>query len=84
MRGYLLKEDFQFFWDYKNAKRAGGFLDSWCKRTMQSKIEPMKKIAKILRGHQELTLNWFHVKDQISLGAVEGFNNKAKTTSKKF
>jgi transposase len=83
MRAYLLKEDFQFFWDYKNAKRAGGFLESWCKRTMQSKIEPMKKIAKMLRSHQELILNWFHAKDQISLGAVEGLNNKAKTTSKK-
>jgi len=83
MRAYLLKEDFQFFWDYKNTSRAGGFLDSWCKRTMQSQIEPMKKVAKMLRSHQELILNWFHAKDQISLGAVEGLNNKAKTTSKK-
>lgn len=83
IRAYLLKEDFQFFWDFNNATRAVGFLDIWCKRTMQSKIEPMKKIAKMLRSHQELILNWFHAKDQISLGAVEGLNNKAKTTSKK-
>ena len=83
IRAYLLKEDFQFFWDFNNATRARGFLDSWCKRTMQSKIEPMKKIAKMIRSHQALILNWFHAKDQISLGAVEGLNNKAKTTSKK-
>jgi len=83
VRAYLLKEDFQFFWGYTNATRAAGFLETWCKRTMQSKIDPMKKVAKMLRSHQGLILNWFHVKDQIALGAVEGLNNKAKTTSKK-
>jgi hypothetical protein len=40
----------------------------------------MKKIAKMLRSHQELIFNWFHAKDQISLGAIEGLNKKAKTT----
>jgi transposase len=83
IRAYLLKEDFQFFWQYKRAAWAGKFLDAWCKRTMRSKIEPMKKIARMLRSHRELILNWFHAKEQIALGAVEGLNNKAKTTSKK-
>jgi transposase len=83
IRAYLLKEDFQFFWQYKSAAWAGKFLDAWCKRTMRSKIEPMKKVAKMLRSHRGLILNWFRAKDQIAMGAVEGLNNKAKTTSKK-
>jgi len=83
IRAYLLKEDFQFFWQYKSATWAGKFLDAWCKRTMRSKIDPMKKVALMLRSHRELILNWFRAKDQILLGAVEGLNNKAKTTSKK-
>ena len=37
----------------------------------------------MLRSHRELILNWFRAKEQILLGAVEGLNNKAKTTSKK-
>ena len=50
---------------------------------MRSRITPMKKVAKMLRNHRALLLNWFRVKDRINLGAVEGFNNKAKLTTKK-
>lgn len=82
-RAYLLKEDFQQFWEYISANWAGKFLDAWCTRTMRSKIEPMKKIARSLRGHRELLLNWFKAKKQFSSGAVEGLNNKIKTTTKK-
>jgi hypothetical protein len=38
---------------------AGRFLDQWCTKTMRSKIEPMKKVARMLRNHRELLLNWF-------------------------
>ena len=80
VRAYLLKEDFQFFWDYVSPYWAGEFLDRWCKRTMRSRIEPMKKIARSLREHRPLLLNWFRAKGTISSGTVEGFNNKAKLT----
>lgn len=43
----------------------------------------MKAVALMLRSHRELLLNWFRTKEQVSLGAVEGFNNKAKITSRK-
>lgn len=83
VRAYLLKEDFQQFWSYKRAGWAARFLDQWCKRTMRSRIDPMKKIAKMLRSHRSLILNWFRAKELIALGAVEGLNNKAKVTTKK-
>lgn len=83
VRAYLLKEDFQQFWGYKSAGWAARFLDDWCKRTMRSRIDPMKKIARMLRSHQGLILNWFSAKKEIALGAVEGLNNKAKVTTKK-
>jgi len=83
IRAYLLKEDFQQFWKYKSAGWAAKFLDEWCKRTMRSRIEPMKKVARMLRSHRPLILNWFRARDEISLGAVEGLNNKAKVTTKK-
>lgn len=83
VRAYLLKEDFQHFWRYATAGWAARFLDDWCKRTMRSRLVPMKKIAKMLRTHRELLLNWFRTKGQVALGAVEGFNNKAKVTSRK-
>ena len=83
IRAYLLKEDFQRFWIYKSGAWAGKFLDDWCMRTMRSRIDPMKKVARMLRSHRELLLNWFKAKGSIALGAVEGFNNKAKVTTKK-
>ena len=83
IRAYLLKEDFQRFWGYQRAAWAGKFLDDWCRRTMRSRIQPMKQVAKMLRSHRPLLLNWFRAKEQIALGAVEGLNNKAKVTCRK-
>jgi transposase len=83
VRAYLLKEVFQQFWQYKSPAWAGKYLDAWCRRSMRSRIKPMKKVAKMLRSHRTLLLNWFRTKDHVVLGAVEGFNNKAKLTSKK-
>jgi len=62
---------------------AGRFLDTWCTKTMRSKIEPMKKVAKMLRRHRPLLLNWFRAKGQLSSAVVECFNNKGKLTIRK-
>lgn len=50
---------------------------------MRSKIEPMKDVAKMLRRHKPLILNWFKAKKEIHLGAVEGLNNKTKVAIRK-
>jgi transposase len=50
---------------------------------MRSRIEPLKKIARSLRQHRELILNYFRAKKMISSGTVEGLNNKAKVTMRK-
>jgi transposase len=83
IRAYLLKEDFQNFWSYTSSTWAGKFLDQWCTQVMRSKLEPMKKVAKTIRTHKPLILNWFEAKNEISLGAVEGQNNKAKVVIRK-
>jgi transposase len=83
IRSYLLKEEFQLFWAYSSTYWAGEFLDKWRTKTMRSKIEPMKKVAKMLRRHRPLLLNWFKAKKQFSSGIVAGFNNKAKLTTRK-
>jgi transposase len=83
VRAYLLKEDFQQFWEYNSPTWAAKFLDDWCSQVMRSRIEPMKKVAKTLRGHRELILNYFRAKKMFSSGVVEGLNNKAKVTMRK-
>jgi len=83
VRAYLLKEDFQQFWEYTSPTWAGMFLDFWCYQTMRSRIEPMKKIARTLRVHRTLLLNYFKARKQFSSGVIEGLNNKAKVTMRR-
>jgi transposase len=77
VRSRLMREDFQRFWEYSYPACAAKFLDEWCTRTMRSKIEPMKKVAKTLRRHRDLILNWFRADGALSAGIVEGLNAKA-------
>ena len=83
VRSYLLREDFQRFWEYQRPNWAGRFLDQWCTRTMRAKLEPMKKVARSLRERRGLILNWFRAKGTISSDTVEGLNNKVKLTTRK-
>lgn len=83
IRAYLLKEDFKNFWQYTSVTWAAKFLELWCTQVMKSRLEPMKKVAKTIRAHKQLILNWFEAKNEISLGAVEGQNNKAKVVIRK-
>ncbi len=83
VKAYLMKEDFQRFWNYTYPANAAKFLDHWCRRTMLSRIEPMKEMARSLRSHEALLLNWFKAKKLYSSGIVEGLNNKIKTITKK-
>jgi len=83
VRAYLLKEDFQQFWEYDSPTWAAKFLDEWCRQTLRSRIEPMKAMARMLRAHRDLILNYFKAQKQFSSGVVEGLNNKAKVTMRK-
>jgi transposase len=83
VRAYILKEDFDGLWDYISPEWAGKFLDRWCTRVMRSKIEPLKRVAKTIRKHKPLILNWFEAKKAFSSGIVEGLNNKVKVATKK-
>ena len=83
IKGYLMREDFQRFWEYQRPDFAGKFLDNWVTRALQTDLEPMKKVAKMLKSHKPLILNWFQAKGELSCGAVEGLNLKAKLTMRK-
>jgi transposase len=82
-RAWKLKESFHYLWHYKSYIWAGAFLDYWCTRAMRSRLEPMKRVARMLRTHEELLLNWFKAKGEISGGAVEGLNNKIRVVTRR-
>jgi transposase len=83
VRAYLLREEFQRLWEYRRPAWAERFLDEWTSRAMRSRLEPMKKIARTIRTHRSLILNWFRARGEVSSGAVEGLNNKVKLVTRK-
>ena len=83
VRAYLLREEFQRFWEYRSVYWAGRFLQEWCAKALRSRIEPMKKVARMLRSHQGLLLNWFRAQGTVSAGSVEGLNYNAKLAMRK-
>jgi transposase len=79
VRAYLLKEAFQQLWEYDSPVWAGKFLNEWCRQTMRSRIEPMKKIARSLRNHRDLILNYFRAQKMLSSGGVEASTTRPKS-----
>lgn len=78
-RAYLLKESFREFWEYKSKGWAKRFLKKWFWWATHSRLKPMRDFAWLLRNHEENILTYFD--EQITNGAVEGMNNKAKVVS---
>jgi len=60
--GYHLR----FFRSYRSLTWARYFLEYWIWRTLRSRIELMMRVAQMLRTHQELLMNWFRVRGEIS------------------
>jgi len=83
VRAYLLKESFQFFWDYTSPYWAEWYLKKWCARAMRSKLEPIKAFVCTLRKHQPLIMNWFKANKAYSCGVVEGMNRKINLVTRK-
>src|ERR1700704_6288324 len=59
VRATLLREAFEPFWTYVSVDWAGAFLDEWCVQVMRSQIEPMKKVARMLRRHRPCSSTGF-------------------------
>jgi transposase len=83
VRACLLKEQFQHFWTYRSGLRAERFLARWTTMAMRSRLEPFKTFARTLRQHRRELLNWFAARGLFAHGATEGFNNKARITTRK-
>jgi transposase len=83
VRAYLLKEHFQHFWTYTSVDGGRRFLTAWTTMAMRSRIVPLKKFALTLRRHHDVLLNWFLARGRFAAGATEGFNGKARITTRK-
>ena len=78
-RAWYLKEDFQRFFDYVSEGWATKHLKHWLGWAARSRLEPFKRMARMVRNHLDGILAW--TKIRVTNGAVEGMNNKVKLVS---
>lgn len=76
-KAYILKENFERLWNYEREGNARRFLMGWVKSLRWSRLEPLKKFARMILDHIQGILNYCRVK--VPFGVVEGLNHKIKT-----
>ena len=73
-RAWHYKEDFRHFWNYLYAGAAERFYKGWRRAVMSSRLEPLKKVAKLIDTHWQEILNY--IKHRITNAASEGLNSR--------
>ena len=82
-RAWVLKEGFMHFWTYRDVRWAMAFLDAWVTRALRSRLDPMRRVARMLRSHRELLGNYFRAKKIYSSSVVEGLNLKCNLVKRR-
>ena len=76
MTVYVLKDDLKHLWDYRYPGAAERFWKGWYSRAMRSRIEPLKRFAKRLKGYLAGIIS--HCRWPLHTSLLEGINNKIK------
>ena len=75
---YLLKESFGQLWDYERAGWARRFFENWRASLKWQRLEPYEKFAEMIDRHWDGIAAYCQPKNKVSLGFVEGLNNKIR------
>jgi transposase len=76
-RAWGIKDYFRWFWMYDDATSAREFFDDWYSWAIRSRLQPMKKVAKMLKNRLANILTWF--RHPISNATAEGFNSRIQS-----
>jgi len=75
-RAWVLKDEFEHFWDYKAPWAAKRFLKSWMTTALKSRLDPIRNFVKTLKKHQHRILSF--VEARITNATAEGLNRVIK------
>jgi transposase len=84
-KAWQLKELFRNFWDYKYKKSANDFFERWFNSAIETNLEPVIKVAKMLKDHFENIITY--LKHRITNAFAEGINSQIqliKSTARGF
>ena len=82
-KAYLLKESFSQLWEYKREGWALKFYDNWRSSLKYQRLKPFEDFAKMIESHWEGIAAYIRSEDDVSLGFVEGLNNKIRVIQRR-
>jgi transposase len=75
-RAWVLKDEFEHFWEYKATWAAERFLKRWTTTVLRSRLEPMRNFVKMIRKHSHRILPY--VGSRLTNAIAEGINRIIK------
>jgi len=80
---YLLKESFGQLWDYNREAWARKFFDNWRASLKWQRLKPYEKFAEMIERHWDGLAAYCKPENKVSLGFVEGLNNKIRVMQRR-
>ena len=80
---YLLKESFGQLWDYKSEAWARRFFENWKASMKWQRLKPYEKFAEMIERHWNGIAAYCKPENKVSLGFVEGLNNKIRVIQRR-
>lgn len=80
---YMLKETFGQLWDYKMETWARKFFENWKSALKWQRLKPFEKFCELIERHWDGIAVYCRLENTVSLGFVEGLNNKIRTIQKR-
>ena len=80
---YLLKECFGQLWDYQTEGWARRFFEQWRSSLRWQRLKPFEKFAAMIERHWDGIASYCHPENKVSLGFVEGLNNKIRVIQRR-
>jgi transposase len=80
---YLLKESFSQLWEYKREGWARKFFDNWRASLKWQRLKPYEEFAEMIESHWDGIAAFILSEDKVSLGFVEGLNNKVRVIQRR-
>jgi len=80
---YLLKESFGQLWCYEREAWARRFFENWRNALNWQRLKPYEKFAQMIERHWDGIAAYCKPENKISLGFVEGLNNKIRVIQRR-
>lgn len=80
---YMLKESFGLLWGYRREGWARRFFDQWRSSLKWQRLPPFEKFAAMIERHWDGIAAYCEPENKVSLGFVEGLNNKIRVLQRR-